>query len=248
MTEHFVLRSILQRCSRYCALTPTNASPVLEPLARLMCQCVICDTNQSGEWTDVHMRCVSVYCFDASFVEPKPGMQAIRRACFHQKTSVKMSLIQGPPGTGKTSVICGIIACMLHGNTFKRGAVAERPAAAIGQGLRANSVPARRVLVCAQSNAAIDELLSRLSARGLATGTHATRAVSMLRLGSFESAHPAALQFHIDHVVDGLVPGKDATAGGSEVSRLRAQLLAVVTKISKLRQGKSSARLPPFGL
>lgn len=168
-------------------------------------------------------------------------VQAIRRACFHQKTSVKMSLIQGPPGTGKTSVICGVIACMLHGNTFKRGSVDERPTAAIGQGLRANSVPARRVLVCAQSNAAIDELLGRLSARGLATGLHATRAVSMLRLGSFESAHPAALQFHIDHVVDGLIPGKEQASGGSELAGLRTELLTVVTKISKLKQGKSSA-------
>lgn len=172
-------------------------------------------------------------------------VQAIRKACFHQKTSVKMTLIQGPPGTGKTSVICGVIACMLHGNTFKRGSVDERPAAAIGQGLRANSVPARRVLVCAQSNAAIDELLGRLSARGLATGHHTTRAVSMLRLGSFESAHPAALQFHIDHVVDGLAPGKDQVAGRSEVARLRIELLAVVSKISDLKQGRSSARLLP---
>jgi hypothetical protein len=74
-----------------------------------------------------------------------------------------VSLIQGPPGTGKTAVICGILAALLHGNEFK-GPAPAGPPAATGQGLQLDRIPTRRVLVCAQSNAAIDELLCRLSA------------------------------------------------------------------------------------
>ena len=105
-----------------------------------------------------------------------------------------VSLIQGPPGSGKTAVIAGILAGLLHNNNFagpsaasdaqpnnsnalgSSGSGSGKASAAAGsmtvevaapmgaQGLRLDRVPARRVLVCAQSNAAIDELITRLSA------------------------------------------------------------------------------------
>lgn len=52
-----------------------------------------------------------------------------------------VALIQGPPGTGKTHTITGIISMLL------------------GAGIK-------KILVCAPSNAAIDEIVSRVSARG----------------------------------------------------------------------------------
>jgi senataxin len=51
-------------------------------------------------------------------------------------------LIQGPPGTGKTHTITGIISMLIYSNISK-------------------------VLVCAPSNAAIDEVVTRLYRRGL---------------------------------------------------------------------------------
>lgn len=56
-------------------------------------------------------------------------------------------------------MICGILACLLHGNKFKRGDKEDLPPGHSGQGLRQSYVPKKRILVCAQSNAAIDELL-----------------------------------------------------------------------------------------
>ena len=63
---------------------------------------------------------------------------------------------------GKTHVICGILACLLHGNKFKRGEKEEEPTGRSGQGLRQSWVSKKRILVCAQSNSAIDELLGSL--------------------------------------------------------------------------------------
>jgi hypothetical protein len=64
---------------------------------------------------------------------------------------------------GKTHVICGILACLLHGNSFKRGDKDEgAPREPNGQGLRQHCIPQKRILVCAQSNSAIDELLGSL--------------------------------------------------------------------------------------
>ena len=51
-------------------------------------------------------------------------------------------LIQGPPGTGKTQTVTGIISMLV-------------------------SSGAQKVHVCAPSNAAVDEILARLSGQGL---------------------------------------------------------------------------------
>src|ERR1700721_3295608 len=62
-----------------------------------------------------------------------------------------------PPGTGKTSTICGLVDAIL--------AARSQPAVAVHAGR--NGVPsdkgiAKKILVCAPSNAAIDELAYRL--------------------------------------------------------------------------------------
>ena len=50
-------------------------------------------------------------------------------------------LIQGPPGTGKTHTIKGIISMLSHSCS-------------------------KKIMVCAPSNAAIDEIITRLISRG----------------------------------------------------------------------------------
>ena len=52
-----------------------------------------------------------------------------------------MLLIQGPPGTGKTHTIKGVISMISHSCN-------------------------KKILVCAPSNAAIDEIITRLISKG----------------------------------------------------------------------------------
>ncbi len=71
---------------------------------------------------------------------------------------------QGPPGTGKTAVIVALVSA-LHA---QRGAAPPAAAAGAGAGAagaarRPAAAAAARVLVCAQSNAAVDELVVRLA-------------------------------------------------------------------------------------
>ena len=67
--------------------------------------------------------------------------------------------MQGPPGTGKTSTIVALASAFLS-------LPPEEGPAAPGKALKGSkeklSAP-RRILVCAQSNAAVDELTQRLS-------------------------------------------------------------------------------------
>jgi superfamily I DNA/RNA helicase len=89
-----------------------------------------------------------------------------------------LRLIQGPPGTGKTTTVAAIVSALQ---------------------LKDNLQTKHRILLCAPSNAAVDELLLRLRRDGLLpTTTHATsnvflREESMLRLGTLENIHGAAL-------------------------------------------------------
>ena len=82
----------------------------------------------------------------------KPQYAAIEAAC----QDIPFVLLQGPPGTGKTYTILGIVSALLAHE------------------------PEKRVLVCAPSNAAVDEVASRLSlgiisAEGLVTQTKVCR-------------------------------------------------------------------------
>ena len=64
------------------------------------------------------------------------------------------SRMQGPPGTGKTSTIVAIVSALLGTAAMQQQ---------LGGGGSPAAAAAGRVLVCAQSNAAVDELALRLS-------------------------------------------------------------------------------------
>ncbi len=80
-------------------------------------------------------------------------------------------MVQGPPGTGKTHTIVAIASAVLFGKASS-GADAARAAPSVtmaaknASGRRGEGPPPAphcRLLVCAQSNAAVDELVSRLA-------------------------------------------------------------------------------------
>ncbi|XP_046826319.1 helicase sen1 [Vespa crabro] len=81
----------------------------------------------------------------------------------------KICLIQGPPGTGKSKVIVNIITEILYGNNRYQ-----------------NSKSALRILVCAPSNAAIDEIVLRLLA---IRATIKQNRFKMVRIGKPETMH-----------------------------------------------------------
>ena len=95
-----------------------------------------------------------------------------------------VTLVQGPPGTGKTSAILGMLSVFLSANaprgsgsgSGKAGSAGKAPASSkqpppaahVAAGRPAAVInPTVRVLLCAQSNAAVDELCTRLASRGV---------------------------------------------------------------------------------
>ncbi|KAF9267418.1 hypothetical protein L218DRAFT_984944 [Marasmius fiardii PR-910] len=137
------------------------------------------------------------------------------------------SLIQGPPGTGKTSTICGLVAACLSAGagpiTIHAGKQSTRP-------------NAPKVLICAPSNAAIDEIVGRLKTgiRGLARQDPVLKVV---RIGAEQAIGVNVKEVSLDCLVDeklNTFGAKSTNDIGNEVTALRQELESV----KQLRQQK----------
>ena len=96
------------------------------------------------------------------------------------------TLIQGPPGTGKTKAIEGLLGAVF-GNTSSPG----------------NPIPVRydRVLICAPSNAAVDEIVRRIR-RGVRDACGNRVPLRVVRIGSQDAMHEQVRDVSIDRLVE----------------------------------------------
>jgi len=102
-------------------------------------------------------------------------LQAIKKVIYYRNLSdPNILLLQGPPGTGKTHTILGIIGALLTGNTLDK--TGKKVIINNSKKILANnsynnisdlSIKKPRILLCAPSNTAVDELLYRLYKQGV---------------------------------------------------------------------------------
>ncbi|KAF7135616.1 hypothetical protein RHSIM_Rhsim08G0251000 [Rhododendron simsii] len=114
-----------------------------------------------------------------------------------------------------------------------------------------------RVLICAQSNAAVDELVSRISSEGLYGSDGAKYKPFLVRVGNAKTVHPNSLPFFIDTLVDHKLAEERINAGDAKSDTvlnssmaLRANLEKLVdrirfyeTKRANLRDGNSNSKI-----
>ena len=95
------------------------------------------------------------------------------------KSRENVALLQGPPGTGKTTTICHLVSALLNGACPKPGSKMAGVRVHIGKsistasskgdkGTKALNRAANRILVCAASNAAVDELAWKIHKHSIA--------------------------------------------------------------------------------
>ncbi|CAG13998.1 unnamed protein product, partial [Tetraodon nigroviridis] len=120
------------------------------------------------------------------------------KAILNAKENDGFTLIQGPPGTGKTKTIVAMVGCLLTGvlKNPTAGVAIGRP----GLGAAKNNAPAKKLLVCAPSNAAVDELVLRLK-NGVKTQNGTTHQIEVVRLGRSDAINSAVKDVTLDELV-----------------------------------------------
>ncbi|XP_046652197.1 uncharacterized protein LOC124343119 isoform X5 [Daphnia pulicaria] len=125
----------------------------------------------------------------------------------------KVALLQGPPGTGKSHVIVELISRMMFTHYEKT-----------------NSFP--RILVCAPSNNAIDEIANRLM---IARDEKKSR-YNIVRIGVLASMHPNVARISLDELTRKFQRDTIATKDSPESGKLRT----LTEELHSLRKNKTN--------
>lgn len=101
-------------------------------------------------------------------------------------------------------------------------------------GLKKISDLRKRVLICAQSNAAVDELVSRISTCGLYGSNGKMFKPYLVRVGNVKTVHPSSLPFFIDTLVEQRLADEKMEYRVGKNDGLEDSLTTLRSKLEKL--------------
>ncbi|XP_037348786.1 probable helicase senataxin [Talpa occidentalis] len=148
----------------------------------------------------------------------------------HSPAVAKICLIHGPPGTGKSKTIVGLLYRLLT-ETQRRGHSDENSNAKIKQ---------NRVLVCAPSNAAVDELMKKIilefkeKCKDKKNPLGNCGDINLVRLGPEKSINNEVLKFSLDSQVNHRMK-KDLPSHVQEMHRRKEYLDLQLDELSRQR-------------
>ncbi|CUM48614.1 uncharacterized protein AC631_04849 [Debaryomyces fabryi] len=124
------------------------------------------------------------------------------KAIMGSYNSEGFSLIQGPPGTGKTKTILGIVGYSIP-HQQKEGTIAIPRGPSDTNSLTNGKVDSNgpKILICAPSNAAVDELVLRLR-KGVKTSKGEFITPRVVRLGRSDAINAAVRDLTLEELVD----------------------------------------------
>ena len=111
------------------------------------------------------------------------------------------TLVQGPPGSGKTKTIVAIVGALLTRGSMEKGQAILRPQALDAQGPRNHASAAKKLLVCAPSNAAVDELVMRFK-QGTKASSGNPQTLSVIRLGRSDAINVNVVDVTLEELVN----------------------------------------------
>ncbi|KAH8662064.1 SEN1 N terminal-domain-containing protein [Xylariales sp. PMI_506] len=162
------------------------------------------------------------------------------KATLHAKENDAFTLVQGPPGTGKTKTIVAMVGTLLSGVfSANTGTAIRKPGQSGPPSAQATS---KKLLVCAPSNAAVDELVLRLK-QGVKSYSGTFHKINVLRLGRSEAINAAVKDVTLDELVRLRLEG-DASkeSGPTDRQKMHEEAGQIKEELSELRPMLDAAR------
>lgn len=151
-------------------------------------------------------------------------------------SSKGFSLIQGPPGTGKTKTILGIVGYFLtHHNSKSIQIPGAKP-------VKPTTEVAKKILICAPSNAAVDELVLRLRSE-IPDHTGTSFRPNVVRLGRSDAINSAVKDLTLEELVEKELEGRNGDSKVSDNS-IREELTKCLAQRDELRTKLNQEELP----
>lgn len=145
--------------------------------------------------------------------------------------------MSSPPGSGKTKTIVAIVGGILTDTFGDKGVAIKRPQ--VNSRTQQPSVrvsTSKKLLICAPSNAAVDELVIRLK-RGVITLKGEQQTLSIVRLGRSDAINSSVLDVTLDELVNArLNPShQQKTDQGDDVHKIMMEHKSTSAELSTLR-------------
>lgn len=164
------------------------------------------------------------------------------KAIMGSHASEGFSLIQGPPGTGKTKTILGIVGHFL--SSVQKENTIQVPSSSLnnpasGKGVEEKSGP--KVLICAPSNAAVDELVLRIR-NGVVNSKGEPITPKVVRLGRGDAMNAAVRDLSLEELMDRQLKARNTDA--SIDPSIRAEHNKCIAERDQIREKLKNGELP----